>query len=104
MSDDESTLTCRVEACRNPADYEVILYDFYTEVGDVFFERDFTCPYICCEHAVENEERAVGVREPRGSVSYPCTNRERAQGFTIYRPLVTRFVLLQHPSGHKHKL
>jgi hypothetical protein len=37
---------------------------------------------------VENELNAEGVREPRGFVQYPHTNRHWATGFTIYRPLV----------------
>jgi hypothetical protein len=55
--------------------------------GTVFFERDFTCPFLCAGHMIENEKKARGVRKPRGSVSYPYSNKEGAQGFTIYRPL-----------------
>jgi hypothetical protein len=78
---------CRVEGCKRRAEYEVILYDVYPYYGEVFFQRDFTCPFLCSEHVARNEGRAVGVREPRGYVCYPYTNREGAQGFTIYRPL-----------------
>jgi hypothetical protein len=77
---------CRVEGCGRDADLEVILYDFYLH-GDVFFEQDFTCRYICMKHAIENEAGAEGERKPRGMVMYPYTNRGGAQGFTIYRPI-----------------
>ena len=77
---------CRVDDCGKDADLEVILYDFYMH-GEVFFEQDFTCPYICMEHAMENESKAQGERRPRGTVHYPYTNRAMAQGFTIYRPI-----------------
>lgn len=36
---------------------------------------------------IENEQEAKGLRKPRGSVSYPFSNKHHAQGFTIYRPL-----------------
>jgi hypothetical protein len=76
-----------VEGCTREATLEVILYDFYPYDGIVFFERDFTCPYICFPHARENEAGIDGVRKPRGTAFYPFTNRQRALGFTIYRPL-----------------
>lgn len=76
---------CRVHKCTRIAYFEVILYDVYP--GDVFFKQDYTCPYICQDHMTENEEKASGIREPRGRMRYPFTNRYGAQGFTIYRPL-----------------
>jgi hypothetical protein len=79
---------CGVDGCKNPAYVEVILYDVYPAEGHVFFQQDFTCPYLCTTHMLENEMGARGERRPRGSVLYPFTNRERAQGFTVYRPLV----------------
>ncbi len=78
---------CAVGGCNREAEYEVILYDFYPADGTVFFETDLTCPAICRSHAIENEAGANGVRQPRGAVVYPYTNRNRAQGFTIYRPI-----------------
>ncbi len=78
---------CCVESCQEPADYEVILYDFYTRLGHVFFQQDYTCPYICAVHARENELSAVGERKPGAVVSYRYTNRHASQGFNIYRPL-----------------
>lgn len=79
--------TCSVPECTTEAAYEVILYDLYLEAGDVFFEQDETCPFICPQHMSENEQGMQGQREPRGGVTYPYTNQHRAQGFTIYRPL-----------------
>lgn len=78
---------CSVPGCTSEAAYEVILYDLYLEAGDVFFEEDETCPFICREHMRENEARMEGQREPRGDVRYPYTNQNEASGFTIYRPL-----------------
>lgn len=81
------TTKCSVKGCGKDATSEVILFDVYTHDGTVFFEQDFTCPYLCAEHVVENERKARGVRKPRGVVHYPYTNRHSAQGFTVYRPL-----------------
>ena len=36
---------------------------------------------------LEDEEQGKGIREPRRRVDYLNTNRDLAQGFTIYRPL-----------------
>jgi len=72
------------------AAYEVILYDFYANNPNnkaVFFEQDYTCKFICNEHAIENEAEAKGERLPRATLSYPYTNLNKAQGFTIYKPL-----------------
>ncbi len=83
------TPTCAAEGCSSPAAFEVILYDFYPDLAgeEVFWERDFTCPYLCHRHVRENEQSAQGERAPRGFVEYKHTNRGHAQGFTIYRPL-----------------
>jgi len=78
---------CSVDGCDNDATCEVILFDVYMHNGSVFFERDFTCPYLCSQHVLENEKGAQGERRPRGDVLYPFTNKNNAQGFTIYRPL-----------------
>jgi hypothetical protein len=139
----------------------VFLYDISLAnvPPEVFFDLDYTCPYLCAEHMAENEagafnrftqedlarqvldlqdilaqgaptaaERLAGaragqidrprrreeepraviaseilddlrtqpdfhlpaVREPRGVIYYPFSNRNRAQGFTIYRSLEGR--------------
>ena len=86
---------CSVSGCAETALFEVLLYDVYLDqdhLGDemVFLEQDDTCPYLCPMHMNENEQQAQGVREPRGFVTYPYTNKDGAQGFTIYRPLSKR--------------
>jgi hypothetical protein len=78
---------CSVPDCNEKAACEVILYDVYPYNGEVFFEQDHTCPYICKKHIMENEDKADGERAPRGSVHYPFTNKNGAQGMSIYRPL-----------------
>lgn len=107
-------IRCGVEGCGNLPAYEVILYDIYMDIGEIFFEQDITCPYLCPKHMIENEQQAHSVkdtdppapgavrtmveimqttregspiRRDRGFVHYPHTNKNRAQGFTIYRPL-----------------
>lgn len=82
----------RIKCCacnRKSAVYEVLLYDVYPypQRPRVFWAQDFTCPYLCNECMLENEQKAEGVRKPRGVVHYPYTNRDGAQGFSIYRPL-----------------
>lgn len=86
--------SCAVEGCRNAAEFEVYLYDFYPSYNEEFFEQDYTCPFLCGAHMEENEARAEGVREPRGYVNYPYTNQHDAQGYTKYAPLVEVFPLL----------
>jgi hypothetical protein len=78
---------CSVKNCTRKADYRVILYDVYVNEEEVFYENDFTCPLLCASHMAENERQARGVRKPRGDISYPYTNQQGAQGFTIYQPL-----------------
>ena len=82
-------LKCGVPGCDERPCFEVILFDVYPHwvERDVHFQQDSTCPYLCLDHMGENEQCAVGVREPRGHVKYPFTNQHHAQGFTIYRPL-----------------
>ncbi len=84
---DNDTIRCSVPNCNQRADFEVLLFDVYPQIGDVFLEADRTCPTICEDHLIENEARAEGTREPRGVISYPFTNRRRAQGFSTYRRL-----------------
>ena len=89
-------IQCGVENCGNLPVYEVILYDVYLNTGEVFYEQDITCPYLCSKHMIDNEQLARSmeitreeypIRRPRGFVHYPHTNKNRAQGFTIYRPI-----------------
>jgi hypothetical protein len=58
---------CAVDGCKCNASVEVILYDVYPCERFVLFKRDFTCPFLCSVHMVENERQAKGVREPRRS-------------------------------------
>lgn len=82
---------CSAPNCQKPAEFEVYLYDLYLrldgELREEFFQQDFTCPYLCHDHVTENEREANGIRQPRGYVEYPFTNRGRAQGYTKYRPI-----------------
>ena len=86
---------CGVKGCDNLPTFEVLLYDLYMNVPDAFMERDYTCPFLCDKHFVQNESEARNIvqlgepsaRLPRGVVEYPFTNRYQAQGFSIYRPL-----------------
>jgi hypothetical protein len=78
---------CSVKECGAAAAFEVILYDVSPLLGDIFFERDYTCPFLCARHMAENEEGARGERRPHGQVVYPYSNRHHATGFTIYVPL-----------------
>ena len=105
---------CSVNGCGEKAAVQVILYDVYSE-GLVFFEEDRTCPRLCTRHLIENEQGAASqdgqeagtrnlasgpdvekrlspppktrFRRTRGMIQYPFTNRDGAQGFTIYKPL-----------------
>jgi hypothetical protein len=85
---------CSVKDCGSPAEFEVYLYDYYPWQNEEFFEQDYTCPFLCHRHLDENEEGAKGVREPRGYVRYPFTNRHGAQGYTKYGPLSEVFPLI----------
>ena len=77
-----SQTTCSVKGCKNPVDFEVILYDEY-EDGKVFYEQDSTCPFLCRFHQGENERLAK--REE--VVYYPYTNQGDAKGYTKYIPI-----------------
>jgi hypothetical protein len=80
---------CSAPECKHDATVEVRLFDLYmlADSVKVFDETDITCPYLCDRHLEENESKAVGERKPRGSVKYPFSNRNFAQGFTTYRSL-----------------
>lgn len=80
---------CSVEDCGQPAEYEVVLYDYYDffEDPETFYEQDYTCPFLCQQHLDINEKNARGERRPRGMVYYPYTNRHGAQGYSKYNPI-----------------
>jgi len=81
---------CSVPNCSEKAAVEVILYDVY-DTGEVFFEQDSTCPYLCHGHVAENEASIQGNRVPGNTVNYKYSNRHSAQGFTIYRPIKNHY-------------
>ena len=70
---------CSVSECGQPADYKVMLYDF-DSYGTVFLERDFTCPFICHNHACENETGADGERRPARIGPLPVHEPPRGPG------------------------
>jgi hypothetical protein len=81
------TRRCGVEGCPSLAEYEVLHYDVDLHHGGIRLERDETCPFLCFEHLVDNERRAVGERHAEVVVDYPYTNRQRLRGMSLYRPL-----------------
>jgi hypothetical protein len=80
---------CQVPGCTRDADYEVFVVDFHRRsvAPDEADRLDLSCPYICEEHARENEAFAHGDRRPVGEITYPYTNRGGATGLTLYRPM-----------------
>lgn len=74
---------CRFKDCDSDSEYEVVLYDVYPLVPDLFREQHYSCPYIRLRHMAENEKTAKGVRKPEGNVQYKYTNRSGVLGFTI---------------------
>lgn len=79
---------CAIQGCTNSAEFEVYLYDYYASpINKEFMEQDFTCPYLCEDHMNLNETLAIGKKEPRGTVSYPYSNKNKAQGYTKYIPI-----------------
>ena len=83
---------CSVGGCGRRAAVVVFLYDVYLYGPNdthVFMAPDFTCPYLCALHLYENETQAEGVRANHGEayISYPFTNRYKANGFSVYGPL-----------------
>lgn len=83
---------CTVEGCPNVAAYEVLLYDFDPAEGAVSLLADDSCPYICVEHAIDNEHGAKGERLPWAVVEYPLTNRDRHPGLAVYKQLEPAWV------------
>lgn len=88
----EGTHRCGVDGCPNLAAYEVLHYSFDLEEGATVFAQDESCPYICVEHAIDNERHAQGERIPGGVVQYPHTNGSRRPGISVYRQQVPTYV------------
>lgn len=81
------THRCSVEGCPNLAPYRVLLYAFDPVGGSVRLGPDETCPYLCLEHAADNEHHAHGARGTHEQVTYPHTNRDGRRGLTVYLDL-----------------
>jgi len=81
------THRCSVDGCPSLAMYEVRHYDFDPAEGAVRFERDESCPYLCLEHALDNERGARGGRGLHALVAYPHTDREGRRGVSVYLDL-----------------
>lgn len=79
---------CSVREFKNNADYLVLLIDYYADTEEFFVEIDNTCPLLCNVYKTVNEQQAQGVSKARGTVEYPYSNRNCAQGVTMYRPLL----------------
>lgn len=80
---------CQVPGCTHDAMFEVFLYQYAGHPGksEVRSKLDATCPFICEQHAAENESGALGERNASGSLAYPFTNQDRVPALTIYRPM-----------------
>jgi len=76
---------CSVKSCDKDALVEVFLYDKYSHNGDEYLQTDFTCPYLCGEHQIENERTFLGEKKPRIYSKYKYTNRRQAQGYSKYK-------------------
>lgn len=83
---------CCVYGCPNLAAYEVHRYAFDPSEGALAFVVDDTCPFICVEHAIDNERQATGARLPWQAVGYPYTNAERHPGIAVYTQLEPAYV------------
>ena len=78
---------CCVDGCPNVAGFEVRLYEFDPAEGALALLEDESCPFICVEHAIDNERRARGDRLPWATTAYPYTNRGRHHGICVYAQL-----------------
>ncbi|MEQ7050725.1 restriction endonuclease [Paenibacillaceae sp. P-4] len=95
---------CSVDACSEIADYEVFLYDYYAPpINQEFMAQDFTCPYLCEHHMNENEKHSKGKKVPRGSVIYPYTNKNQAQGYSKYIPINKSSIILDSANYQDNK-
>ena len=81
------THRCSVDGCPSLAEYQVMLYDFEPIGGAIRFQEDLSCPYLCREHAAENEAEARGERGTHVRIEYPFTNRGGEHGLSIYLDL-----------------
>ena len=80
---------CAFSPSPSLADHRVLLYAFDTIGGAIRFEPDLSCPYLCREHAADNEQRARGERGTDVRVVYPYTNQGGEHGLSIYLDLLS---------------
>jgi hypothetical protein len=91
---------CAVHGCTRSAEFKVYLYDYYAPpINKEFMEQDFTCPYLCEDHMNFNETQAIGKKEHRGTVTYPYSNKNKAQGYTKYIPIRKNTIYLGSESN-----
>jgi len=83
---------CSVDGCPNLAAFEVQVYGFDPAEGAVSFVPDDSCPYICVEHAIDNERAVTDDRKPWLTVRYPHSNRDRRPGLAVYVQLEPAYV------------
>ena len=83
------THRCSVDGCPSLADYRVMLYAFEPIGGAIRFELDESCPYLCREHAADNEQQARGERGTYVRVVYPFTNQRGEHGLSLYLDLLS---------------
>ena len=83
---------CCVDGCPNVASFEVRIYEFDPTEGALSLLEDETCPFICVEHAIDNERGASGSRRPWTPTTYPHTNRAGRHGICVYAQLEPAYI------------
>jgi len=74
---------CSVDECIEDGKYLVMLRDIYPD-GEIFYEPDETCSYLCERHMMENQESKQNSGGTRPCFSYKYTNKNLAQGWSEY--------------------
>lgn len=100
-------MTCAVQGCGRHAEFEVFVhgFSFYThDKGGILDYQDSTCPFLCREHMIENEERASGPRRWDSDTRYPHTKKDRGSGYTTYLPIADVFPLLYKAPANERVL
>ena len=89
---------CSVPGCSAPADYAAFLVDDVPRWGPYF--EPSQCPYLCHDHAVENEQKATGgLRVDRSWIQYPYT-KHNTQGWTHYFDIVNNGFLVKDGASY----
>jgi hypothetical protein len=81
-----SPLKCSVEDCSADAELYVYLQDDYGYSIE-YDERDPSCPYMCHEHAVQNDEESIGFGRERQYPFSKWAGRRTVRGWTSYRDI-----------------